>query len=316
MALPKLSLRRHWIVLVLLVLAIYIVLPQIGSFKDSLKHVVEADALLAGLAVFSFSFTYLAAAATYCLLALEPLRYWQVVVVQLAGMFVNRLLPAGLGALGVSYAYLHGCKHSAAQAGVVVALNNFLGFAGHMTLVLIGALLFGQQIPPLEFSLPKDTSLWVGGGMLVGVSLIFLASARLRRRAQSLLTTIKRQLLTYRKRPHRPLLALVTSMCLTLAHVVTLAICLEAVNVSLPFIAALLVLGVGVAAGSAAPTPGGLGGMEAGLVAGLVAFGLPAALSLAAVLLYRLITYWLALAVGAVAFIYVQKRGLLEFKLT
>lgn len=315
MALPKLPFRRHWLVLLMLAITIYIVLPQLGSFKDSLNHMVEADPLLAGLAIFSFSFTYLAAAATYCLLALRPLKYWQTVLIQLAGMFVNRLLPAGIGALGVSYAYLHGRKHSAAQAGVVVALNNALGFAGHMTLVIAGSLLFRQQIPPLEFTIAKGIWLWLGVALLVIAATILLSSTRMRGRAEGLLKTVRQQLLTYRKRPHRPLLALVTSMCLTLAHVITLAICLEAVNASLPFIAVLLVLGVGVAAGSAAPTPGGLGGMEAGLVAGLVAFGLAASVALAAVLLYRLITYWLALAVGAGAFIYVQKRGLLEFKL-
>jgi len=47
---------------------------------------------------------------------------------------------------------------------------------------------------------------------------------------------------------------------------------------------------------------GGLGGAEAGLTAGFVAYGLTSNRALAVTLLYRLLTYWLALVIGALAF--------------
>ena len=51
-----------------------------------------------------------------------------------------------------------------------------------------------------------------------------------------------------------------------------------------------------MAAGSIGLTPGGLGVIEAALAAGLVAIGVTGHHALAAVLLYRLISFWLVMA--------------------
>jgi uncharacterized membrane protein YbhN (UPF0104 family) len=53
---------------------------------------------------------------------------------------------------------------------------------------------------------------------------------------------------------------------------------------------------------SGTPTPGGIGGAEAALTAGLVASGQSAADSLAAALLFRAVTYWLPMVLGYAAF--------------
>ena len=58
------------------------------------------------------------------------------------------------------------------------------------------------------------------------------------------------------------------------------------------------------------PLPGGIGGVEIGLIGVLVLFGLPVATATAAVLLYRVIELWLPAALGIVAF--VQLRLLLR----
>ena len=49
---------------------------------------------------------------------------------------------------------------------------------------------------------------------------------------------------------------------------------------------------------AAAPSPGGLGAIEAALVAGLTGIGMQAGPAVSAVLLYRLATYWLPVAPG------------------
>lgn len=60
--------------------------------------------------------------------------------------------------------------------------------------------------------------------------------------------------------------------------------------------------------GSFAPTPGGVGLIEAGLIGALVAAGVAPASALAAVLIYRLITYVLPIAVGTVLYLVWQRR--------
>jgi uncharacterized protein (TIRG00374 family) len=62
--------------------------------------------------------------------------------------------------------------------------------------------------------------------------------------------------------------------------------------------------------GNLIPIPGGIGGVELGLIGMLTAYGLPALTSTAAVLLYRALELWIPAAFGLVAF--VQLRGLLR----
>jgi uncharacterized membrane protein YbhN (UPF0104 family) len=54
--------------------------------------------------------------------------------------------------------------------------------------------------------------------------------------------------------------------------------------------------------GGALPIPGGIGGIDLGLVGTLIVYGAPADATVAAVLAYRVILFWLPLIVGAVCF--------------
>jgi uncharacterized protein (TIRG00374 family) len=73
--------------------------------------------------------------------------------------------------------------------------------------------------------------------------------------------------------------------------------------------AVAVVLLVGSALGSALPTPGGLGGVEGAMVAGLVAAGVGAGAALSAVLLFRLLSFWAPMPVGAAALLWLRRRG-------
>jgi uncharacterized membrane protein YbhN (UPF0104 family) len=61
--------------------------------------------------------------------------------------------------------------------------------------------------------------------------------------------------------------------------------------------------------GGLLPLPGGLGGVDGGLIGTLIVFGAPAAATAAAVLAYRVILFWLPLIVGGLAFLSLR-RGL------
>jgi glycosyltransferase 2 family protein len=60
---------------------------------------------------------------------------------------------------------------------------------------------------------------------------------------------------------------------------------------------------------AAAPTPGGLGAMEAALVAGFTAIDMNGAIAVAAVLSYRLATYWLPILPGWISFHLLERRS-------
>jgi uncharacterized protein (TIRG00374 family) len=58
-----------------------------------------------------------------------------------------------------------------------------------------------------------------------------------------------------------------------------------------------------------APTPGGVGPFEAAAVAGMGTLGVAAGPAVAAVLTYRLITYWLPVVPGGIALHVLRRRG-------
>jgi uncharacterized protein (TIRG00374 family) len=63
--------------------------------------------------------------------------------------------------------------------------------------------------------------------------------------------------------------------------------------------------------GQAAPTPGGLGAVEAAMAAGLTAAGLDGGVAVSAVLTFRLVTFWLPTVPGYAALHTMQRQGLL-----
>jgi uncharacterized protein (TIRG00374 family) len=59
--------------------------------------------------------------------------------------------------------------------------------------------------------------------------------------------------------------------------------------------------------GGLLPIPGGIGGIDGGLIGTLIVFGAPAAATAAAVLVYRVILFWLPLVFGAFAFVSLRR---------
>lgn len=60
--------------------------------------------------------------------------------------------------------------------------------------------------------------------------------------------------------------------------------------------------------GGLLPIPGGVGGIDGGLIGTLIVFGAPAAATTAAVLAYRVILFWLPLAGGAIGFVSLRRH--------
>jgi len=303
--------RRHLMLLVFLAVVIYAVVPQLGSFRNSLGIIQHATWQPLLLAITLTATSYLAAAGTYCWLAFHRLLYGRTVLLQLASMFVNRILPGGSGAVGVNYLYLRRAKHTAAEAAAVVAANNLLGLVGHVLAFSSLLVLFHQHLPAMQRGVHTRwlVLVWLGCGLLlVGVLSVQKWRRWLSRSAGALL----RQLASYRQRPLALLAALGTSMLVTLTTVGSLYWALVAVGIHLSFVTVMIVFSIGLSIGTATPSPGGLGGQEAGLVTGLLAYHVAAPAALGAVLLYRLISYWLSLIVGAGAFGVVQQRHLLK----
>jgi putative heme transporter len=87
-----------------------------------------------------------------------------------------------------------------------------------------------------------------------------------------------------------------------------LVFCIRAVGVQVPWWGIVLAWAAGTGGASLNLTPGGLGVVEAALTGALVALHVPGGQALTAVLLYRAITFWLAIAIGWTAYWLLRRK--------
>jgi hypothetical protein len=104
--------------------------------------------------------------------------------------------------------------------------------------------------------------------------------------------------------------AMVTGLALAnwLTDAAVFAVSIHAAGATVPWHVLLLIYGSGVAAQSLTITPGGFGIAEGTLGLTLVAAGLRPGPALAAVLLYRLVSFWLAACAGWLVFLRLQRH--------
>ena len=131
------------------------------------------------------------------------------------------------------------------------------------------------------------------------------------KRIGPLMKEVVPRMVTVAQRPWKIVEGVGGSALVNVGYILCLAACVEAFGgqLSLPLVALAYLAGSVI--GQAAPTPGGLGAVEAAIVAGLTFAGLDAGTAVSSVLLYRVITFWLPVAPGYLTFNLLQRKGYL-----
>ena len=91
----------------------------------------------------------------------------------------------------------------------------------------------------------------------------------------------------------------------------TLKICLYAFSSNISLVNILAVLLGSVALSSFSPTPGGLGVVELSLVLGFTALGIHYGQAVSAVMVFRLLSFWLPIVPGYIVFLYFRRKNII-----
>jgi len=290
-------------------LSLYVFLPQSSRLKASLQTVKTAHPHFLIAAVLLTIATYPLATAIYCLIAYHPIRYPRTLLVQVASSFTNRLLPAGAGGMATIARYLTRNRHTAVQAGSVAALNNLIGVFGHMLILLIIVVFGGASLRQAITVRLSPTVLLVGVLIIATAVTAIMVWSWLRGAVRQGLQSLVIDFRQLWRHPLRLTAAVGSAMLVTSLYALTLYASALALGQHLSLAQVFIVLTLGVGVASITPTPGGIGGAEAGLVAGFVSVGVPADQGLSIALLYRFITYWLPLLPGFIAFHMAARKG-------
>jgi uncharacterized membrane protein YbhN (UPF0104 family) len=198
-----------------------------------------------------------------------------------------------------------------AEAVTGMGLNVIAGAVIHIVLLVLFFAWAGRG--GAGFSVPSSSKLLVVIAVLLAVIGIVIATRKGRHLVRKhVFGGVKRGLasIALLARSPRRLLALFGgSLVVTLAYIVSLTCAANAFDagVGIAEVGAVY-LGSSILA-AAAPTPGGLGAMEAALVAGFTAIGMDGAIAVAVVLSYRFATYWLPILPGWIAFHLLERRN-------
>ena len=337
MLLDRRRLITYALVVAVILVALYFVLPELAGLEDSLRKIEDADPVWIAVAL---GFNLLSFAAYIALfrgilggrrvspLFQERIDWRTSYQITLAGLAATRLFSAGgAGGIALTYWALRRAGMETRQtARRMVAFLVLLYTVYLLALVICGIFLRIGLFPG-----PAPVSMTIVPAAVAGVGLIFLLllslipgdlerivarwaqghrRVRLARRIASIPATIAsgtREALSILRHPSSGALALVGAIGFWATNIAVLWACFHAFGESVP--KAVLIQGffVGMAANLLPFFPGGVGSVDAGLIAAFLAFGEPSSAVFVSVLTYRVIAFWLPIPPGIFAYLQLRR---------
>ncbi len=295
-----------------LTLAAYLLVGQISKV-NLLGTLGKTNLGLFALAVAASAVTYFAAAANLAAFVPKRLSLIRGFLVQLSSAFVGVAMPPTVGHVAVNARYLHKEDVDESTIAAAVALSQIVNVVVTVLLLVAFGLLTGSGLS--RFNIAPGDRVLIGVSLIGGVIAILMAVPRTRAKLIGIVSPHLRgvwpRLLDAFSHPIRLAASAGANLLLTAAYLVAFVAALLSVGAHPPLLPAAVVYLAGNTVGSAAPTPGGLGGVEAVLVAGLTAIGIPADQAIAAVLVFRVATFWLPIPAGGLSYFMLLRRGTL-----
>lgn len=314
------------LVIIVLIVAIYFFLPKLAGFGDAIGMLGEAKPVYVGIAVgfciLSFV-TYIALFRAVVGGESFPITWREAYEINMAGFAATLLFSAG-GAGGVVLTYwalrqggMERRDVGTRMVAFIVLHYLFYPLAVVIFGVLLGTgVLHGSTTVSLTF-VPAGIALVV---MILGGALA-LVPADIERRIDSFarrhsgvkflakLSTVPatvadgtRAALKLVANPSRAGLAVVGAIGFWAANIGILWASFKAFGIAIPFGVVVMGFFVGMLANLIPFVPAGVGAVDAGMIGTFVLFGFPEEQVFAAILIYRLVAFWLPIPPGVAAF--------------
>jgi uncharacterized membrane protein YbhN (UPF0104 family) len=242
-----------------------------------------------------------------------PLPFGPVYAMQLATGYMNVALPSGLARMAVNIRFFQRQGLSAPVAVTSGAIDSFASTVVQAALLGV-LLLFSESSLALDLPLPSGgerSLLWLLLALVVVSVLVVLLVRRVR---DTILVNVRRwwpevrAALAGLRASNKLTLLILGSIATEVLFAIALGLFARSLGYDLT-LAELLVINLSVSLlGSLVPVPGNIGVAEFGLTLGLVSAGMTDEAALAAVLLYRMATFYLPPLWGFCAMLWLQRR--------
>ena len=326
---PK-RLVQTLLIVVVLIGAIYFLLPNIVGLDDAVSKLKKADwvwitvALLFNLLAFGSYVALFRGVVGERTLHLEWSESYQITM---AGLAATRLFSAGgAGGIVLTYWALRKAGMPRRQSACRMVAFLVLLYAVYLLTVIIDGILLETGV--LHGRDPVALTI-IPAAVAGGVILVFLAIAlvpedlerrfsaeregragRVMRRLSTVPATLAsgtRTAIDFVRNPSRGGLAMAGAVGFWAANIGILWASFHAFDVHITLGVVIQGFFIGMVANLIPFVPGGVGAVDAGMIGTFVLFGLPASEVFAAVLVYRLIAFWLPIPPGIVAFFQLRR---------
>jgi len=321
---PKRLLQTFAIVIVLVV-AIYVLLPNLVGLDDALETIGQANAIwiVIGLGFTVLMFFSYVALFRGVVGERTRLNWMESYEITMAGLAATRLFSAG-GAGGIVLTYWALRKAGMPRresANRMLAFLVLLYGVYLLTVVVAGILLrtgvLSGPAPPGLTVVPAA----IAGGLIVVLALVTLVPSDFERRiarfaqgyryqkwarrfasVPATMATGVRTAGAFIREPSRGGLAVIGAIGFWAANIGILWAAFHAYDVEVPLGVVIQGFFIGMVANLFPLAPGGVGAVDAGMIGTFVLFGLDGTTVFAAILTYRLMAFWLPIPPGIVAF--------------
>ena len=288
--------------------AAYVLLTQLGG---NVGQVLARAQWVWALAVVGFTALSITGASLVITGAVTArLSFFRTYLTQLAVAFSGLVAPSAIGNIALNMRYLQRAGVEPAVAGGSVGLAQLAQFSSYFVLLLLSSVLAGTG---QQASFTPPLAAVIGLIVVVALVLVALAVPAGRRlaigRFLPLVRRVVPRVVAIFQDPRKVVTLFAGALLLDMSFVAALTSATRAFGVTPSVPAVAVVYFAGAIIGSAVPTPGGLGGVEAALSAGLVAVGLDASVAVSSVVLFRLCTYWLPIPFGWASLNYLQRAA-------
>ena len=290
-------------------IAAYILLTQLG--RVNMVELLRSSR--PGWLVVALGFstlTYVAATMTLVGVVPEKISFIKTFFTQWAASFATLVAPPTLGSVAINVRFLSKQKLSSALAGASVAVAQVMAFLSHTTLFLIVAIAAGTS-KDFGFKPSRSVVLIVVFAALVISVLLMIPKIRNMaiHRVKPFIGQVVPRLTSLANQPAKLATGISGVMLMNIAYCSCLIASVRAFTDSGTIAGIALVYLAGSVVGQAAPTPGGLGAVEAAIAAGLTTTGIDGDIAVSATLVFRLVTFWIPVLPGWIAFQRLQKSG-------
>ena len=297
-------------------LAVYLILYILFHAQvNPITVLAAASPLWLGLVVAASLGTYVAAGLVVTSYVPEKLPLGATLETQVAASFVSVVAPAAVGGVALNTRYLQKQGIASGPAIAAVSASQAVAFVLHVALVAVFGFLVSSSAGGREHA-PSSVIILIVLALAVSITLILavpglrgFAAARLR---PFFAGTLPR-LLDVAQNPRKLATGLGATISLSLLYSLCLWASVRAIDptATLSYAGAAIVFLTAQALGSLAPTPGGIGGVESALFLALHTSGVDSKSATEAVFIFRLITCYLRILPGWIAFVHLQRKGLL-----